>query len=108
MQAEGYVENWITYRSPGLQRQGTHRTPGRTVTIKDGGAYGMILLQGHGKMGVVGHRHPGAHPLRPAHHGRVLRNRRRGAAGVTISNPSQTDPIVMLKHFGPENPDLKK
>ena len=26
--------------------------------------------------------------------------------GVVISNPSRTDPIVMLKHFGPGNPDL--
>ena len=27
-------------------------------------------------------------------------------AGVKITNLSKTDPIVMLKHFGPENPDL--
>jgi hypothetical protein len=26
--------------------------------------------------------------------------------GVTIVNYSTTDPIVMLKHFGPGNPDL--
>ena len=26
--------------------------------------------------------------------------------GVQITNYSQNDPIVMLKHFGPENPDL--
>ena len=26
--------------------------------------------------------------------------------GVIISNPSACDPIVMLKHFGPNNPDL--
>ena len=26
--------------------------------------------------------------------------------GVQITNPSHSDPIVMLKHFGPENPDL--
>ena len=26
--------------------------------------------------------------------------------GVTIANPSRTDPLVMLKHFGPGNPDL--
>jgi len=26
--------------------------------------------------------------------------------GVTITNESTTDPISMLKHFGPENPDL--
>ena len=25
--------------------------------------------------------------------------------GVTIVNESDCDPIVMLKHFGPENPD---
>ena len=27
--------------------------------------------------------------------------------GVTITNPSKSDPIVMLKHFGANNPDLK-
>ena len=26
--------------------------------------------------------------------------------GVTIVNKSKSDPIVMLKHFGPGNPDL--
>ena len=28
--------------------------------------------------------------------------------GVRIENPSPTDPLVMLKHFGPENPDLAR
>jgi hypothetical protein len=28
-------------------------------------------------------------------------------SGVQITNYSSTDPIVMLKHFGPANPDLK-
>ena len=28
------------------------------------------------------------------------------SAGVKIVNESDSDPIVMLKHFGPENPDL--
>ncbi len=27
--------------------------------------------------------------------------------GITIVNRSDTDSIVMLKHFGPENPDMK-
>jgi hypothetical protein len=27
-------------------------------------------------------------------------------AGVRIMNASSTDPIVILKHFGPANPDL--
>lgn len=28
-------------------------------------------------------------------------------AGVRIVNESKTDPIMMLKHFGPTNPDLR-
>ncbi len=28
--------------------------------------------------------------------------------GVVIRNPSRSDPLVMLKHFGPGNPDLPK
>jgi len=28
--------------------------------------------------------------------------------GVKVTNHSPTDPIVMLKHFGPGNPDLKR
>jgi hypothetical protein len=26
--------------------------------------------------------------------------------GIVITNPSKNDPIVLLKHFGPGNPDL--
>jgi hypothetical protein len=28
-------------------------------------------------------------------------------AGVRITNPSGTDPLVILKHFGPGNPDAE-
>ncbi|PYT83577.1 MAG: hypothetical protein DMG40_02670, partial [Acidobacteria bacterium] len=27
--------------------------------------------------------------------------------GVRIENPSRTDPLVILKHFGPGNPDAE-
>ncbi len=27
--------------------------------------------------------------------------------GVSIVNPSDTDPLVILKHFGPGNPDAE-
>jgi hypothetical protein len=27
--------------------------------------------------------------------------------GVMIENPSSTDPLVLLKHFGPGNPDAE-
>jgi hypothetical protein len=28
-------------------------------------------------------------------------------AGVRVENPSASDPLVILKHFGPGNPDAK-
>jgi hypothetical protein len=28
-------------------------------------------------------------------------------AGVRIDNPSESDPLVILKHFGPGNPDAE-
>ena len=31
---------------------------------------------------------------------------RAAVEGVRINNPSDNDPLVMLKHFGPGNPDL--
>ena len=54
MQAEGYIENWICYRSDAFSAKELTVFPGQTVTIKDSAAYGMIMMQGHGKMGVMG------------------------------------------------------
>jgi len=28
--------------------------------------------------------------------------------GVVVENKSETDPLVILKHFGPGNPDVKE
>ena len=52
MQKEGYIENWICYRSEAFSAKELTVQPGATVTIKDNAAYGMIMMQGHGKMGV--------------------------------------------------------
>lgn len=52
MEAEGYVEKWISFLSPSFSAKELTVLPGRTVTIKDHGAYGMIMMQGHGKMGI--------------------------------------------------------
>jgi hypothetical protein len=107
MEAEGYVENWITYKSPDYSAKELTVLPGKTVTIKDGGAYGMILLQGHGKMGVWDIDCPAIIRFGQLTMDELFVTEQAARAGVEISNPSRTDPIVMLKHFGPGNPDLK-
>jgi hypothetical protein len=106
MQTEGYVENWITYKSPEYSAKELTVLPGTSVTVKDGGAYGMILLQGHGKMGVWDIDSPAIIRFGQLTMDEFFVTEEAARAGVSISNPSRTDPLVMLKHFGPGNPDL--
>jgi hypothetical protein len=107
MEAEGYVENWITYKSVEYSAKELTVLPGKTVTIKDSGAYGLILVQGHGKMGVWDIETPALIRFGQLTLDEFFVTESAAKGGVVISNPSWTDPIVMLKHFGPGNPDLK-
>ncbi|MDE0838525.1 MAG: hypothetical protein OSB41_05660 [Kiritimatiellae bacterium] len=81
--------------------------PGRTVTIKDAACYGMIMMQGHGTMGVWDIETPTMIRFGQLSHDEYFVSESAAQEGLTIANLSKTDPIVMLKHFGPGNPDLK-
>jgi hypothetical protein len=76
------------------------------VTVKDAGAYGMIMMQGHGTMGAWDIETPSLIRFGQLTHDEYFVSEAAAQEGVKITNPSKTDPIVMLKHFGPENPDL--
>ena len=106
MKAEGYVENWICYKSDAFSAKELTVLPGATVTIKDGGAYGMIMMQGHGTMGVWDIETPALIRYGQLTNDEYFVTEQAATEGVKIVNLSKTDPIVMLKHFGPENPDL--
>jgi hypothetical protein len=80
--------------------------PGATVTIKDAAAYGLIMMQGRGKMGVWAVETPALIRYGQLTNDEFFVSEQAAMAGVTITNASAADPIVMLKHFGPGNPDL--
>ena len=107
MTAEGYVENWICYRSKDFSAKELTVLPGRSVTIHDGAAYGMITVQGHGRMGVWDVETPALIRFGQLTHDEYFISAPAATDGVSITNLSQTDPLVMLKHFGPGHPDLK-
>jgi hypothetical protein len=67
----------------------------------------MIMMQGHGTMGVWDIETPTMIRYGQLTHDEYFVSERAAQDGVTITNPSKTDPIVMLKHFGPKNTDLK-
>jgi hypothetical protein len=101
MTAEGYVEHWITYGNPFFAAKELTVLPGRTVTIRDRGPYGMIMLQGHGTMGVWPVETPALIRFGQFTHDEYFVSCDAAQAGVTIANQSKSDPLVMLKHFGP-------
>ncbi len=107
MQQGGYIENWICYRSDAFSAKELTVMPGQTVTIKDSAAYGMIMMQGHGTMGVWNVETPALIRYGQLTYDEFFVTEKAAMEGVTIVNNSITDPLVMLKHFGPENPDLK-
>lgn len=106
MKAQGYIENWICYRSDAFSAKELTVLPGATVTIKDSGAYGMIMMQGHGTMGVWDIETPALIRYGQLTFDEFFVTERAAMEGVKIINASATDPIVMLKHFGPRNPEL--
>ena len=107
MKAAGYIENWIVYKSDAFSAKELTVMPGATVTITDSACYGMIMMQGHGKMGVWDIETPALIRYGQLTHDEYFVTEAAAREGVKITNLSSTDPIVMLKHFGPENPDLK-
>lgn len=105
MQAEGYVEEWICYKSKKVSAKRLTVFPGRAVTIRDNAAYGLYMLQGHGKLGSWDIETPSSIRYGQLTNDEFFVTEPSAREGVTIVNQSSSDPIVMLKHFA-ENPDL--
>lgn len=106
MHAQGYTENWVCYKSNDFSAKELTVFPGQTVVIKDNAAYGIIVMQGHGTMGVWQIETPALIRYGQLTNDEFFISEDAAKEGVKITNPSTTDPIVMLKHFGPANPDL--
>ena len=80
--------------------------PKRTVIVKDNAAYGLILTQGHGTIGKHTVSTPSMIRFGEMTEDELFVTAETAATGVKIQNLSDTDPLVMLKHFGPGHPDM--
>ena len=101
-----YTEEWICYKCDTVCAKRLTVQPGAEVVIKDAAAYGMILLQGRGQMGVWELETPTLIRYGELTNDEYFVTEKAAKEGVRIVNTSKTEPIVMLKHFS-ENPDLK-
>ena len=75
--------------------------PGQSVTIKDSGAYGLIVTQGRGSIGKVDVDCPVYIRFGEITRDEVFVTERRAKEGVTFKNTG-TEAFVSLRYFGPD------
>lgn len=105
---EKHVEKWVAYANDYIGAKELTVMPAQTVTVKDEAAYGCIILQGHGKFGVYD-----AEAAVMLRYGQMSADEyfvseKSAREGIIIVNESRWEPLVMLKHFGPNHPDMPK
>jgi len=108
--SEGYVDMWIDYgRVDGKQLFTAKELtvePGVKVTVPDNGAYGLITVQGEGKINSLRLACPKLIRFHDLTEDEVFVTETAAKAGVVYENTSDTEPLVVLRFFGPEvNPD---
>lgn len=102
-----YKEEWVCYKCNLVSAKRLTVYPGQTVELRDGAAYGMIMLQGKGTFGGHAIETPTLIRYGELTCDEYFVSAPAAARGVKIENTSNCEPIVMLKHFA-ENPDLEE
>ena len=100
----GYSEKWIVYSTPHYSAKELTVFPGRSVIIRDAAAYGLIVTQGYGSIGKQEVETPSLIRYGQMTKDELFVTADAAANGVRLTNRSATENLVMLKHFGPGNP----
>ena len=103
---EKHIEKWIVYANDYFGAKELTIQPGQTVMVKDGAAYGCIILQGHGKFGVYDAEASVMLRFGQASNDEYFVSEAAAKEGVVISNHSRFQPMVILKHFGPNHSEM--
>jgi hypothetical protein len=106
----GYIERWIVYGKVNKEEVFSAKEltvfSGKKVIVKDSGAYGFITIQGHGKINNIDFESPNMIRFGDITHDEFFVPYQTAVKGVTIENTG-FEPLVLLKHFGPDcNPDM--
>lgn len=101
MEAEGYRELWITYGTRHYSAKELTVLPRRTVTVKDSAAFGALISQGHGSVGKHAVCAPTMIRFGQMTQDELFVSANAARQGMRVHNASDSDPLVILKHFGP-------
>ena len=98
---QGFREQWVCYGTGWYSAKELTVLPGRSVTITDRAAYGIIVTQGYGRFGAHNVCTPSMIRHGQSTEDEFFVSAAAAAGGVRIENSSSSDPLVILKHFGP-------
>jgi hypothetical protein len=103
--SEGYVDRWIVYgKVHGKELFSAKELtvdPGVKVTVKDNGAYGLIAVQGTGRIGKLALQTPAMIRYGELTEDEVFVSHDAARQGVVYENTGR-EPLVTLRYFGPD------
>jgi hypothetical protein len=103
---KGYEEKWVVYGKVNNMEVFSAKEltiySGTKVTVKDSGAYGFITVQGHGKINEIDFESPNMIRFGDITKDEFFVPYPTAIKGVAIENTG-SEPLVMLKFFGPDN-----
>jgi len=108
--SEGYMDRWIVYGKVDGEQLFTAKEltveAGVKAAIRDNGAYGLVCVQGTGKINRQPLNSPKVIRFNELTEDEYFITEDGAKAGITYENTSGTEPLVVLRYFGPEvNPD---
>jgi hypothetical protein len=98
-----HTESWISYANDYIAAKELVVEPGATVVIKDQAAYGCIVIQGQGKFGNYDCEAACMLRFGQPSGDEFFVSEKTAKEGIRIENKSKWEPLVILKHFGPNS-----
>ncbi|MFV0504985.1 MAG: hypothetical protein ACK5LT_13625 [Lachnospirales bacterium] len=102
-----YVQKWIVYGNDYVGGKELVIYPGKKALVKDSCAYGCVVIQGHGRFGKCDCEAPTMIRYGQATADEFFVSKNKSIRGVEIINLSKYEPLVILKHFGPDGNILR-
>jgi hypothetical protein len=96
---DGFEQKWICYGNEYVAAKELTLEPGASVTVKDKGAYGCVVVQGHGSFGPFAAESPTLLRYGQLSADEFFVSYDSAIGGVKVVNGSAVEPLVILKHF---------
>lgn len=104
----GYKEKWVVYGSKEFSTKELTVFPKNNVTIADKTPYVLIVIQGHGTVGGFDVESPTMIRYGELTNDEFFVTIEAAKDGVKVSNEGSRENLVVLRQFGPGNPDASK